>query len=409
MRPENTPANADPSKLEMAYVLFMDIVSYSKLPMDRQKETLRSLQTIVSESPEYSKAQDRGQIIKLPTGDGMALVFFGDIEAAARCAVEISQAIKQREQIPLRMGLHHGAVYLVPDINEKQNVAGVGINIAQRIMDCGDAGHILTSQSVADVLVNLSTWSPYLHDLGETEVKHGLIVRLYNLYTNEVGNSELPVKVVTARGKSRKGQIRFTFRKITFGITFSVVSLCLIGAIWLQLRQHTAGSAAPNPVAASPAGAHADLSSYGLDKIQFRLVSALPDRPVTAKVTKRNTGGLDALHVKGFSILELYDGSKDRDAICQDLEQRLIGLRQAGQKLSEQTVPSGEEYVMNISGRTISNAEAEAIKNGTLGVYVAGTFVYSDANKANGNWRFRKRLNMMNSDNDCGGRPWKLW
>jgi hypothetical protein len=103
------------------------------------------------------------------------------------------------------------------------------------------------------------------------------------------------------------------------------------------------------------------------------------------------------------------DGSKDRDAICRDLEQRLVGLRQAGHKLSEQTVPSGEEYVMNLSGRTISKAESEAIENGTLGVYVAGAFVYSDANKVNGNWRFRKRLNMMNSDNECGGRPWKLW
>ena len=190
--------NDDPSKLRMAYVLFMDIVGYSLLPMDRQREALRSLQGAVSESPEFVAAKVRQQIIKLPTGDGMALVFFDDVEAAARCAIEVCQTVRLT-QIPLRMGLHYGPVYVVSDINEKLNVTGGGINIAQRIMDCGDAGHILASQSVADVLSNLSTWSHYLHELGEIKVKHDLSVYIHNFYIENVGNAQLPMKVKVAR------------------------------------------------------------------------------------------------------------------------------------------------------------------------------------------------------------------
>src|ERR1700733_1756 len=170
--PEHTERHA--TKLEMAHVLFMDIVGYSKLPMDHQEAVLRTLQTVVSATPEFLRAQASHEMIRLPTGDGMALVFFEDAEEAARGALEVSRALKTHPEVPLRMGLHSGPVYRVTDINANQNVAGGGINVAQRVMDCGDAGHILTSQSVGDVLGQLSSWKDDLHDLGEAEVKHGV-------------------------------------------------------------------------------------------------------------------------------------------------------------------------------------------------------------------------------------------
>jgi len=197
--PANDYRERHSTKLEMAHVLFMDIVGYSKLPMDHQEAVLRTLQVVVSATPQFLQAPASQEMIRLPTGDGMALVFFGDAEAAARCALEVSRALKSHQEILLRMGLHSGPVYRVADINANQNVAGGGINVAQRVMDCGDAGHILASQSVADVLGQLSSWKDCLHDLGEAEVKHGVRVHLYNLYTDEVGNAKLPQKLHKAQ------------------------------------------------------------------------------------------------------------------------------------------------------------------------------------------------------------------
>jgi eukaryotic-like serine/threonine-protein kinase len=206
------------TKLEMAHVLFMDIVGYSKLPMDHQKAELHSLQELVSATPEFLRAQASHEIIRLPTGDGMALVFFDDAEAAARCALEVSRALKSYPEILLRMGVHSGPVYRVADINANQNVAGGGINIAQRVMDCGDAGHILASRSVADVLGHLSSWKNCLHDLGEAEVKHGVRVHLYNLYTDEVGNPESPEKLHAARKVALNARSKAKRRKLALGV-----------------------------------------------------------------------------------------------------------------------------------------------------------------------------------------------
>jgi serine/threonine protein kinase len=197
------PGRSDSSKgsspssrtLEMAHVLFMDIVAYSRMPMDQQEESLRHLQDKVRGTAEFTRAQASNQLIRLPTGDGMALVFFDDPEAPVRCAFELGRALRQETSFQLRMGIHTGPVYRVADINANRNVAGGGINIAQRVMDCGDAGHILGSGTVAEVLSQVSTWNTTLHDLGEVEVKHGLRIHVYNLYTDEVGNKELPKKV----------------------------------------------------------------------------------------------------------------------------------------------------------------------------------------------------------------------
>ena len=185
--------------LELAHVLFVDIVGYSRLPMDQQEQVLHGLQQAVRMTSEFARAQAADQLIVLPTGDGMALVFFGDAEAAVRCAVELSRALHSEPSFVLRMGIHTGPVYRVSDINANRNVAGGGINMAQRVMDCGDAGHILVSKTVADTLGQITTWSSAIHDLGEAEVKHGVRVYLYNLYQDGVGNPEIPDKLKTAR------------------------------------------------------------------------------------------------------------------------------------------------------------------------------------------------------------------
>jgi Adenylate and Guanylate cyclase catalytic domain len=181
--------------LEIAHVLFMDIVAYSQLPMDQQRNLLRHFQQLVSTTSEFIRAKTRNELITLPTGDGMALVFFGDAEAPARCALEICRALRNPPEIQLRMGLHTGPVYRVEDVNANRNVAGGGINVAQRVMDCGDAGHILLSSAVAEVLGQLSTWADCLHDLGEVEVKHGLRLHLFNFWKGELGNPERPRKL----------------------------------------------------------------------------------------------------------------------------------------------------------------------------------------------------------------------
>jgi eukaryotic-like serine/threonine-protein kinase len=200
----NALREANPSSpLEVAHVLFMDIVAYSILPMDDQIRLLDQLQKVVRDSAEFSHAQKRRQLLRLPTGDGMALVFFGDAEAPARCALEVSHGLRDQLDLKLRMGIHTGPVRRVEDINANRNVAGGGINIAQRVMDCGDAGHILVSKSVADVLGPITRWKATLHDLGEMSVKHGDRVHLFNLYTCDAGNPNSPREVqMTARAKT---------------------------------------------------------------------------------------------------------------------------------------------------------------------------------------------------------------
>lgn len=191
------------TQLEIAHVLFMDIVAYSKLPMDDQRSLLKQLQEHVRRTSDFSRAHKNNQLIRLPTGDGMALVFFGDPEAPVRCAVELSSSLRTHPEIRLRMGIHTGPVYRVNDINTNANVAGGGVNLAQRVMDCGDAGHILISNAVAEVLGQVSRWKDALHDLGDCEVKHGVRIHLFNLYTEDFGNPETPQKLSSAKAAKK--------------------------------------------------------------------------------------------------------------------------------------------------------------------------------------------------------------
>ncbi len=182
-------------QLEIAHVLFIDIVGYSKLSVKDQHAAVEQLNQIVRASEQFQRADSAGRLLKVATGDGMALVFYTSPEAPAQCAVEISRALKEHPRLQLRMGIHSGPVSGVVDVNERANVAGAGINMAQRVMDCGDAGHILLSKHVAEDLEEYERWRPLLHDLGTCEVKHGLRVGIASLYDNEIGNSQLPKKL----------------------------------------------------------------------------------------------------------------------------------------------------------------------------------------------------------------------
>ena len=182
-------------RLEIGHVLFMDVVGYSKLLLDEQREQQQHLTEIVLNTDQVCAAEAADKLIRLPVGDGMALVFFSSPEAPVRCAIEISERLKQYPQLKLRMGIHSGPVNEVRDVNDRANVAGAGINIAQRVMDCGDAGHILLSKRVAEDLAHSRQWRTYLHDLGECAVKHGVPIFIVNLYTDEIGNAQLPEKI----------------------------------------------------------------------------------------------------------------------------------------------------------------------------------------------------------------------
>src|SRR6201982_3462926 len=179
-------------QLEIAHVLFIDIVGYSKLLITDQSEQMQTLREIVRATEQFRVAEAEGKLLRLPTGDGGALVFRTAPEAPVLCALEISKELKKHPELRVRMGIHSGPVNEITDLNEQANIAGAGINIAQRVMDCGDAGHILLSKHVADDLDQYPRWRPYLHELGECEVKHGARLGVVNLYGDEIGNPQVP-------------------------------------------------------------------------------------------------------------------------------------------------------------------------------------------------------------------------
>jgi len=174
--------------LEIGHVLFIDIVGYSKLLIDEQRDYLHTLNEVVRRTDSFRGADAAGKLTRLPTGDGMALVFATTPDAPVSCAMQLSDALRSHPELRVRMGIHSGPVSGITDVNDRSNVAGAGINLAQRVMDCGDAGHILLSKHVADDLEQYRQWRSHLHDLGECEVKHDVRVHVVNLYTGELGN-----------------------------------------------------------------------------------------------------------------------------------------------------------------------------------------------------------------------------
>ncbi len=181
-------------KVEIAHVLTMDVVEYSTLLITEQTQVMGELTSVVKNTQRFQRGESEGKLVRIPTGDGMALVFFDDPQAPIECGMEIAAALKSHPEIGLRIGIHSGPVNAVVDVSDRANVAGAGIDMAQRVMDCGDAGHILLSKRVADDLAPFPRWNPHLHDLGECEVKHGRKISLVNFYTDAIGNPNLPRK-----------------------------------------------------------------------------------------------------------------------------------------------------------------------------------------------------------------------
>src|SRR4026207_2242254 len=191
-------------ELEIAHVLFIDIVGYSKLSINDQHAAVEELNRIVRASEQFQRAEAASRLIRIPTGDVMVLVFYTNPGAPAQCAVDISCALKEHPRLQLRMGIHSGPVGRVVDVNEQANLAGAGLNMAHRVMDCGDAGHILLSKHVAEDLEGYQKWRPLLHDLGTCEVKHGERISVVNLYDDQFGNAKLPQRFETVQKRRKR-------------------------------------------------------------------------------------------------------------------------------------------------------------------------------------------------------------
>jgi TolB-like protein len=226
-------------QLQIGHVLFMDVVGYSKLLLDEQREVQEQLSQIVRETRQVRVAEETGKLVRIPTGDGMALVFFNSPEAPTRCAVEISNALKSYPEIQLRMGIHSGPVHEVRDVNDRPNIAGGGINIAQRVMDCGDAGHILLSKRAADDLAHSRRWQPHLHEVGECAVKHGVAIFVVNLFNDEVGNPDLPQKFKQSQLERTAGP---SAKRNVIAAAVVVLALIIATGVWFRFHQTSASS-----------------------------------------------------------------------------------------------------------------------------------------------------------------------
>src|SRR5881275_1131236 len=234
-------------ELEIAHVLFIDTVGYSKLLIDDQRTLIDTLNQIVRGTAEFQSAEAARKLIKIATGDGMALVFYTRPEAPVECALQISRGLKEHPELRLRMGVHSGPVSGVIDVNERANVAGAGINMARRVMECGDAGHILLSQRIADDLDHYGRWRSRLHDLGECEAKHGARIHVFNFYTDELGNPELPKKFT----ESTKRPV--TLRWALIGAAALIIALLALAFLIFQPKQRSTTSGSTSNSAASVA------------------------------------------------------------------------------------------------------------------------------------------------------------
>src|SRR5437762_2218015 len=340
-------------RLEIAHVLFMDIVGYSKLLTDEQSEALQELNHIVRNTETAREAQAAGQLTTLPTGDGMALVFTGSVEEPVECALEISQALRAQPGLPVRMGIHSGPVHHVKDANERENIAGVGINIAQRVMDCGDAGHILVSKRIADDLAQQRRWQPYLHELGDVEVKHGVVVSLVNLYAETIGNPAPPTRIgkerkavrstttATRKGLSPLARAIFIIAGLLIALIFvlAIVSVIFAPAIMRTLDKRGLVTSPQPSATASPSLADTIKSAVAkkiTDELQNELSgkrNAAGEPPLTGSAIPKSEVNAKSVAVLAFANLSDDKGSEYfSDGISEELLtvlQKIPGLHVA--------------------------------------------------------------------------------
>jgi TolB-like protein/Tfp pilus assembly protein PilF len=272
--------------LEVGHILFLDIVGYSKLLADEQKELVQELNQIVRETEQFRAAEAEGKLTRLPTGDGMVLVFTNNPEAPVECALEISKALQSHPKLRVRMGIHSGPVNPFADVNDQSNLAGAGINVAQRVMYCGDAGHILLSKHFAEDLEHYAHWRSHLHDVGEVTGKHGLRIPLVNLYTDQLGNSALPAKW-------RQARAAFRVKSAAVAALFLIAAL---GVAFLMLRRSqekftNAAEAIPyKSIAVLPFENRSEdkANAYFADGIQDEILTSL-SKIATLKVIARTS------------------------------------------------------------------------------------------------------------------------
>src|SRR5438477_1660064 len=272
-------------ELEIAHVLFLDIVGYSKLSVNEQHARVDELNRIVRLSEQFQKAEAANRILKIPTGDGMALVFYKSPEEPAQCAFEIGRALKDNPRLPVRMGIHSGPVSGVVDVNERTNVAGGGINMAQRVMDCGDAGHILLSHHVAEDLEEFERWRPCLHDIGIFEVKHGVRLNVTNLYSQEFGNPQLPSKLQAVR----KHRAHVRWGQIAAALLL-LGAMIAVGFFFLRRPGELASTVAEKSIAVLPFVNMSDdkaneYFSDGISEELLSLLSKVPQLQVAARTS----------------------------------------------------------------------------------------------------------------------------
>src|SRR5438874_3640689 len=324
-------------ELEIGHVLFIDIVSYSKMLITEQSELLQTLEQIVRGTEQCRLAKAEGKLLGLPTGDGGALVFRTSPEAPVLCAIEISRELKRHPELRVRMGIHSGPVNEITDLNEQANIAGAGINIAQRVMDCGDAGHILLSQHVADDLEQYPRWRAHLHDLGECEVKHGVRVRTVNFYTEEVGNPEVPEKF--RQGSEPKTTPVIPAKARRFPWHEVVIALLLVAAViasflfWQRGKSKTSAAAIPEKsIAVLP---FANLSrdpdnAYFADGIQDEILTRLSKIADLKVISRTSTqqyqskpGNLSEI-AKQLNVAHVLEGTVQKSADAVRVNVQLI-------------------------------------------------------------------------------------
>jgi len=321
--------STEKARLEIGHVLFIDIVGYSKLLLKQQSELQRELNEIVSGTSEFRQADSAGKLIRLPTGDGMALVFRTSPEAPAECAIEIAQALKSHPAIQLRMGIHSGPVSEVADVNQRANIAGAGINMAQRVMECGDAGHILVSKHVAEDLEQDDRWRSLLHDLGACEAKHGMRVEVANLFSDEVGNSQLPKKFQAL--KKRSARVRWGALAAALFIIAAAAATFLI----LQRSKSLISRGLERSIAVLPFENLSDdkANAYFVAGMQDEILTALAKISALKVISKTSTekyssrpGNLKAI-AQELGVTAILEGSVQRAGEAVHINVQLVNGR----------------------------------------------------------------------------------
>src|SRR5437762_3176474 len=306
-------------QLEIGHVLFIDLVGYSKFSLNDQHAAVEQLNRVVRASEQFQQTETASRLLKIPTGDGMALVFYSTPEAPVQCALEISRSLKRYPQLQVRMGIHSGPVSVVMDVNERANLAGAGMNIAQRVMDCGDAGHILLSKRVAEDLETHEKWRPLLHDLGSCEVKHGVRLAVVNVYADQFGNPKLPLKLAAQRRRTRMRWAAMTTTLLALAATVGGI------AIFSRNRAQSTLTAPEKSIAVLP---FENLSSdkenaYFADGIQDEILtrlSKIADLKVISRTStqhyKSAPGNLSEI-AKQLGVAHILEGSvqKSGDAV----------------------------------------------------------------------------------------------